>query len=428
MESCFLGRQTAQMVGDSYNMSHREAGKRMTAPPIRVGVVGTGFVARRLIEAIGPTDPLLRVSGVLSRRPPEASTWLDRELHTASVERLVDGADVILDLSGDPLLTTEICFVLMERGTPLITLNAEFHATNGAYFADRMFITEALGDQPGCSAALHAKALDMGFEPLAHINYKGFMNHNPALEDMRYWADLQQLSLSQTISFTDGTKLQIEQAFLANGLDLDIAREGLMGGKLESYMALEGHAAAAEALGSPIADFVLAADAPPGVALVARHDLALKSRDYSAFKRLMTPSGPYFVLVQPYHLIHFECLSTLRDFARTPRQYWRPLLVSNATPQIGVAALAKRPLRKGECIEKAAGGFEVRGIAVRYADRPDHVPICLLDGAVLRHDVEPGEMLGFDSVDMTPSRALDVHMKIRQQLAVAPAVTSTRAH
>lgn len=396
---------------------HSTLGRRL-----RVGVVGTGFVGRRLVEALSSGVDGVDLSGVLSRRPAACSSWLDAELHTSSVERLADRSDLLVEVSGDAAFAAEICLAALERGVGVVTLNSEFHVTVGSFFVGRMFLTEGLGDQPGCSAALHRKALDMGFAPLAHINYKGFLNHNPSPQDMAYWAAKQDLSVAQTTSFTDGTKLQIEQTFLANGLGLDIAREGLLGGEIPTHTALQDHARAAEALGAPIADFASARDAPPGVALAARHDLAIRTPEYTPFKRLMTPEGPYYVLVQPYHLIHFELAATLADLARTPSANWRPLLDNGPAPRIGVAALVKRPMRAGETIARAAGGFDTRGVAVRIAERPDHVPICLLDGATLLRPVEPGQILGFDDVDLVPTTALDLHLALRSRSPVQGSV------
>ena len=49
---------------------------------------------------------------------------------------------------------------------------------------------------------------------------KGFLNHHPTPGEMRYWAKRQGISLRQVTSFTDGTKIQIEQAFVAMLLKL----------------------------------------------------------------------------------------------------------------------------------------------------------------------------------------------------------------
>lgn len=51
------------------------------------------------------------------------------------------------------------------------------------------------------------------------------------------------------------------------------------------------------------------------------------------------------------------------------------------------------------------GGFELRGEAVTIADAPDAVPITLLDGAVLRHGLEPGAIVTEADVDVPDTLA-----------------------
>ncbi len=51
---------------------------------------------------------------------------------------------------------------------------------------------------------------------------------------MRYWSGVQGIGQDKTVAFTDGTKVQIEQALVANGLGAAIARDGLLGPGAES--------------------------------------------------------------------------------------------------------------------------------------------------------------------------------------------------
>ena len=75
------------------------------------------------------------------------------------------------------------------------------------------------------------EAIMMGFKPLVYGNMKGFLNHHPTPEEMAYWAGKQGISIAQTTSFTDGTKIQIEQALIANCFGATITRQGMEGPK-----------------------------------------------------------------------------------------------------------------------------------------------------------------------------------------------------
>lgn len=380
---------------------------------LRIGVVGAGFVARNFVEMARRKCAFLTITHVYSRRPAAASPWIGEDYYTNSLNELADNCDVVFEATGDATAATATCLEMLKRKMPVVTLNSEFQVTTGSYFADKMFLTEAHGDQPGNAAALHADALLMGFTPLAHVNYKGFLNHNPTPEEMAYWSKRQGLRLEQVIAFTDGSKLQIEQAVTANGLGLDIAQEGLIGGVRESGFALEAYGAAAEALGHPIADFAQAKGAPPGIALVAKHDLAEGMMDYISYDKIATPDRKYLVLQTGFHMVHLEIPRTMLGLLQTPRGKWTPLLNNSANPTIGVAAIAKRPLRRGETIERGLGGFDVRGAAVRLRERPDHVPLCLLDNVPLTRDVAAGDIVTFDDVALPATSAVEIYETLR---------------
>ena len=97
-------------------------------------------------------------------------------------------------------------------------------------------ITEAEGDQPGSIATLYREAIDIGFIPLVLGSIKGYLNTNPSEADMRYWAERNGISLAQVTAFTDGTKVQVEQVHVANGLGADILKQGLMGPESDSHI------------------------------------------------------------------------------------------------------------------------------------------------------------------------------------------------
>ena len=69
--------------------------------------------------------------------------------------------------------------------------------------------------------------------------------------------------------------------------------------------------------------------------------------------------------------------------------------------------MAKRALAEGEILRHPMGSFDVRGVAVRIADHPDHVPIGLLDGARLVRSVPADRTITRDDVELPESRALE---------------------
>ncbi len=369
----------------------------------KIGVSGTGMIARGFLRLIKQHYPDLEISRILTRRPFNSfSDFPLAERLTHSIDDLVDHSDLIVECSGDVFHGTEVIERAFEAGLPVVTVNAELQVTTGSYLAGKGFITEAEGDQPGSLAALHEEALQMGFKPLVYGNMKGYLNHDPTPENMAYWARLQGISIDQTTSFTDGTKVQIEQVVVGNGLGATITRQGLEGiasTNLNDSASVLGMLA--ERLGQPITDYVIPSGFPAGgVFLVCRHD----AEQQQAIEYFKLGPGPYYTLIRPFHLCSLEVGKTVRRVLAGGG-----VLLNNSTaPTLGVAAIAKRPMRGGELIERGIGGFQLRGEAVKLAEHPDHVPIGLLRKTALKRAVEPGQIITYDDVDILPSRALEI--------------------
>ena len=379
----------------------------------RVGIIGTGYIARGLARVLaGRSD--LGVSHMLTRGDPAARRDLPSPLVTRSLDELLDHADVVVECSGDAIHATGCIDSALRAGLPVVTMDAEFHVTSGSHFVGRGELTEAEGDQPGSLAALREHALEMGFRPLIYGNFKGFLDPTPSRAAMEHWSAKLGISLEAVTSFTDGTKVQIEQVLVANGLGAELAEPGRLGVRAESLAeataSLAEHAAR---LGRPLSEFVFLPDSPAGVFLVGDHE------EQAALRYLKQGPGPY-TLVRDHHLIHLEIPRTIRRLL----DGGGVLLAHSARPRYGVAAVAKRALRTGEVIARGVGGFDVRGSAVRLAEAPAHVPIGLLRDAVLLRPVDPGETLRVEHVELPDSLAVRLW---RERLAASLSATSSPA-
>jgi predicted homoserine dehydrogenase-like protein len=366
---------------------------------IRVGVAGTGFVSKHFTMAFHGRQGLT-VSNVLTRRPLGDVT--DHPLSqalTQSADELIDRCDVVFECTGDAVAAAEVIDKALSAGRPVVTSNPEFHVTAGSYFVGRGTVTEHEGDQPGALAALHRFATGMGFRPLAYCNIKGYRNYTPALDDMLYWGRKQNLSLPMVTAATDGTKLQVEQALVANYLGTDIAQPGLLGPEDGDYrQAGRQLAEAAKRLNRPISDYVLSAGAPHGVFIMAEHDDA----QHPALAYLKMGDGPYYLILRHQIFCHLEVAATIRRVVEGAG-----ILMDNSPhPTINVVALAKHAVPAGTRIPKGIGSFDFRGIAARIVDHPGALPIGLMEQAVVTRNLEPGQIVTFDDVEIPDSLAL----------------------
>jgi len=377
----------------------------------RIGIVGTGFIGQGIVRAL-ESHPDLQVSKVLTRQKinPEFK-FVRPELLTDSIDELIENSDLVVECTGSVLWATLVLDRVLEANIPVVTMDSEVHITTGSYLAQKGFITEAEGDQPGCLAALRESAIQMGFKPLVYGNIKGFMNLAPTPKDMAYWSNKQGISLDQVTSFTDGTKVQIEQAFVANGLGADILQDGMMG--LSSEDIFTGGVQIAEAakqLGRSVSDYILSPKSPAGVFIIAEHEPSQK--DYLRYLKM--GEGPYYSLVQGYHLCHLEVTKTIRRVLKGGG-----VLLNNTTaPQVTVVAIAKKDLQVGDKIQRGIGSFDVRGIASKISSHPNALPIGLLEKVTVVKRVEAGATLTFDDIDIPDSLALTACLKIQDSLKI----------
>lgn len=373
----------------------------------RIGVIGSGFLAKGLVMALEEQQDLL-VSKVLTRTNVQKRTDFPRQdLLTNSIDELIDNSDLVVGCGGDVIHATEIISKVISASLPVVTMDSELHVTTGSYFVQRGFITEAEGDQPGCLAALCENVIQMGFRPLVYGNIKGFLNHSPTRDQMEFWAKKQNISLDKVTSFTDGTKIQFEQALVANGLGAGIAVNGLLGIASEDVnTGAKALAEKAKTLGYPISDYILSSKSPPGVFIVAEHD----ERQKMYLRNYKLGEGPYYVLLQNFHLCHLEIAKTIRRVINGGGV----LLNNTENPEISVAAIAKRPLNSGYIIRRGIGSFDVRGIAVKIADNQGHVPIGLLADAVVTRHIEPGQYISFGDIELPESLALRAWQEMEQ--------------
>ena len=371
---------------------------------IKIGMVGSGFIAHNfaaMIKQMGGHQ--YNIASILTRRNIDSiNDFPYAEKLTNSVTELIDKSDLILECSGNVIHATKVAIATFEAGLPLLTMNSEFHVTTGSYFSDKGYLSECHGDQPGCLAALKEEAELMGFKSLILGNFKGYLNTNPSEEDMSYWAKKQGFTVKQTTSFTDGTKVQIEQAFAANAFNGSIFQEGMLGLKTNDYIqTAQELALRADESAQIMADYIISDAALPSGVFIAGKQHPDQQQALATYK---LGDGPYYVLHTTYHLCSFEILKTInRYLLGLP-----PLLNITSAPEISVAAIAKIQLDKGQTINSAIGSFECRGSTVYAKQHSSHVPIGILENAVIKRTVEAGQIITYDDVELNESEALEI--------------------
>ena len=368
----------------------------------KIGIIGTGFIGNGLLKTLH-LFPDMEISAVLTRR--NLNDFPEQSYYTNSLQELIDKSELVVECNGDPVYATGLVSKILEAGIPVVTMDAELHITAGSYLSQKGIFTEAEGDQPGTLAALQRDLVTMGFVPLVYGNLKGFLNFYPTPEEMHYWAEVQGISLEQVTGFTDGTKVQIEQVLVANGLGAVIAQKGMYGYLSEDVE--EGSkrlAERAKEIGKPISDFLLndpkaKKKFPAGVFITAEY----ADNQARALKYLKLGEGPFYTLIRNYHLCHLEIPKTIHQVLNGNGV----LLDNSQKPTASVCVIAKKELEPGTLLRRIDRNFLIRGEAIAIKEAPQHVPIGLMSNVRIKRHVESGQMLTFDDVEIGDTPALE---------------------
>ncbi|MGW7594929.1 Gfo/Idh/MocA family oxidoreductase, partial [Streptomyces rubiginosohelvolus] len=129
--------------------------------PIRVGMVGAGFMGRGLVRHIVRSVPGMRVAAIANktlanaeRAYTEAGLEPLRARHAEGIEAAVaagrpvvtedafallaaEGIDCLVDVTGAVEFGARVTVAAVERGLPVVTMNAELDGTVGPLLAHR---------------------------------------------------------------------------------------------------------------------------------------------------------------------------------------------------------------------------------------------------------------------------------------------------
>jgi len=403
--------------------------------PVRVGMVGAGFMGRGIALQILGSVPGIRLVAIVNRTLDRAREAYEEagadalEVVESAAELEAAVAAGRYAISEDPRVVTEagpieavievtgtveeaasVALSAIEQGKHVVLMNAELDGTIGPIlktYADRagVVFTNADGDQPGVIANLHRFVRGIGVRPVLCGNIKGLHDpyRNPTTQEgfARQWGQ----NPTMVTSFADGTKISFEQAIVANATGMRVAKRGMHGPTVEPGTHIREAVTifdAEELLEGPgIVDYVVGAEPGPGVFVLGTHDHP-QQRHYLDLYKL--GEGPLYCFYTPMHLCHFEVPNTVA----------RAVLFGDATiaplggPLVDVVAAAKIDLETGGELD-TLGGYTVYGLAensdVAAADRL--LPIGLAPGCRVRRDVAKDAVLTYDDVELPTGRLGD---------------------
>lgn len=411
--------------------------------PIRVALVGAGFMGRGLVNQIVNSVPGMDVVAIVARKPEQGVRAYTEAGLTGVVEvdspaalaraaaagtpvvtpdyRVAvasDAVDVVVDVTGAVEFGAHVALACFEHGKHLVLMNAEVDATVGpelARLADKAGVvyTGCDGDQPGVQMNLHRFVTGLGLTPLVAGNIKGLQDEYRTPTTQKAFAERWGQDPHMVTSFADGTKVSVEQALVANATGMSVHRRGMLGMDHDGHVdELTGRYDVDElrALGGAV-DYVVGARPGPGVYILATHDDP-KQRHYLELYKLGT--GPLYSFYQPYHLCHFEVPTTIARAALLGDATIRPL----GAPSVEVVTTAKTDLAAGTVLD-ALGGYHYYGQAeTAAATRSERLlPVGVAEGCTLVRDVPKDATLTYDDVVLPAGRLVDQLREAQSALA-----------
>ena len=426
-------------------LAEREAEGR----PIRVGMVGAGFMGRGIANQIVNSVPGMRLAAVANRTRANAErAYVEAGAgrpavvdSVAALERCIaagtpavtedalllcraGNVDAIIEVTGDVELGARVVLEAVAHGKHVILMNAELDATIGPILkrkadAAGVILTACDGDQPGVEMNLWRYVRALGLTPLVCGNIKGLQDPYRTPTTQRGFAEKWGQNVHMVTSFADGTKISFEQAIVANGTGMRAPKRGMYGRDHAGHVdELTAHydVDALRAMGG-IVDYVVGAKPGPGVYVLATHDDP-KQRHYLNLYKL--GEGPLYSFYTPWHLCHFEVpLSVARAVC-----FGDAVLQPLDGPVVEVVATAKTDLAEGATLD-GIGGYHTYGQCenadVARAERL--LPMGLAQGCRLRRPVPRDAVLTYDDVELPAGRLADV-LRVEQEVAFGGAASA----
>lgn len=394
---------------------------------INVGLIGMGAMGKGLFYQIHKT-PGFECVALCDLRLEKAiacATWMNRPYKVvgtlAGLNQAIrdgvlaicedgsllaqgEGMEVLIESSNAPSAGGEFALTALRHQKHVIMMNAETDLIFGPYLAhlaarEGVVYSSCDGDQHGVIRHLLDEVALWGFEVVMAGNIKGFLDRTATPESIIPEADKRNLDYRQATAYTDGTKLGVEMALLANAFGFDVLVPGMLGPRANHVRDVT-RLFDFESLyrpGKPFVDYILGAQPDGGVFVVGRCDDPYQKSMMTYYKM---GDGPFYVFYRPYHLCHVEAL---KEVAKA-FLYGRSLLKPDHGFRANVYAYAKHDLHAHDTLD-GIGGFACYGM-IENATGPHNpgLPICLAEDVRLRRDVAKGEKILLEDIECPDAR------------------------
>lgn len=393
--------------------------------PIRVALVGAGSMGRGIAQQLRQTPGMelvcvcdqdelaaLAACDIYGGQATKSAAAAEQVYVTEKLD-FFDGCsfDVLVEATNSIAFAADACRLAIEHGQHVVLMNAEVDLALGVWLHELashqgVVVTSDAGDPHGVLLRMLDEIKLWGFHPVMAGNIKGFLNRYATAQSLEHEAKIRRLNPIQCSAYTDGTRLNVEMALVANAAGMLPFEVGMEGPVAEDVLEVLQKFDFEKYDSSGVVDYILGAR-PRGGVFVVGHCEDEQQRPYLQYYKL--GEGPYYLFYRPYHLCHLETPWAIASVVLDKM----PVLAPAAGRLTDVYAYAKQDLGEGQRIDHAIGGDACYGM-IDICDRADaagHIPIAMLeaterDAPVVARNVPRDEPLGWDDVQLHDSPLL----------------------
>jgi predicted homoserine dehydrogenase-like protein len=401
--------------------------------PIRVAMVGAGFMGQGLTNQIENSVPGMRMVAVQNRNIEraihvynysglsdvvEATTQTQLDLAISAGKAVVtedafllarsEQVDILVDVTGSVEFGANVVLEAFKHGKDVLLVNAELDGTIGPIlqvYAKKygVIMSACEGDEPGLQLNLYRWVKGLGLIPRVLGNVKGLQDRYRNPTTQKGFAEQWGQNPAMVTSFADGTKISFEQTIAANATGFSVQSRGMSRGleyhddvmKIGKLYDIEE----LRQLGG-IVDYVVGTPLTKVYCLAEHPDP--KQQHY--LKLYKMGEGPLYSFFIPYHLVHFEIPNAIARVALFRDEIASPL----GGPVVEVCAVAKRDLKAGEVLDEY-GMYMTYGEAVNVDEMCSkrYLPEGLVEGCILKSDIKKDDVITYDDVVLPSNRLAD---------------------
>lgn len=414
------------IIVDTILAKRHEANK-----PVRVAIVGGGYMARCVALQIATAVRGMRLVAIANRTVSKAETAyrdagvneVTRVDSVSALEQAIarnqyavtddamlvcqaGGVDAIIEATGHVEFGTRVSFEALRNGKHVVLMSAEVDASVGPILkthADRagVVFTYTDGDEPGVGMNLYRFLDSMGYQPVLMGQLKGFLDRYRNPETQSGFATKNGQNPYVMASFADGSKLALEAAIMGNATGFVPKVRGMQGYPCAHVNDMLTQFTEDDFAHEGQVEYALGAAPHTGAFVICKNNHPEKRRLMAYLKM---GEGPLYMFYTPYHLPPWQIAHSVaravlfNDATITPR----------GAPVCDSIAYAKRDLKAGEHLD-GMGGFTCYGLVERYAicQRENYLPMAVSLDCRLKQAVAKDQPITYADVELPAGRLVD---------------------